>query len=67
MRRLADVLVSMPKSPEKRNNVLSHSWRIVGRRALVADSLCCGQGKPMMRKPEIQIGNSNSKSSNKLN
>jgi ketosteroid isomerase-like protein len=34
--------------------------------ALVADSLCCGQAKRMMRKPDIQIGNSNSKSSNKF-
>jgi hypothetical protein len=34
--------------------------------ALVADSLCCGQEKRMMREPEIQIGDSNSKSSNKF-
>jgi hypothetical protein len=34
--------------------------------ALVADSLCCGQETRMMRKPEIQIETSNSKSSNKF-
>jgi hypothetical protein len=34
--------------------------------AQVADSLCCGQETRMMRKHEIQIENSNSKSSNKF-